>query len=330
MPDLSNKNAKTEPIAFDVHGQLRNVDLRRMPRDLKIPPAATHVGADYHVAGSVASGAKTSRVDVKADATFVESTLAGATIAQGSKVGVVMNGPEIGYSADATVSNLDMQRVGREFNVPALNSDRYKSDVNAHITAEGRGTKPAEMKLTANGALTNSTLMGGRIPQLSFDASIADDTVHVTANGAFADVDPSIASGKPQIKGKVGGNLNVDATVAGVSRGVTVDSVRASAKVDLSPSELGGLALTKANIDADYHDSTGDIRTFDIVGRDINAQASGTLALNDDRPVEPEGAFRQPKPRDHRPAGESAAHRHRQDRREPSPATAASCRSRGT
>ncbi|HEY2906959.1 MAG TPA: translocation/assembly module TamB domain-containing protein [Vicinamibacterales bacterium] len=281
VPDLSKRNAKSEPIAFDVHGELRNVDLRRMPRGLNIPPASTHVGADYHVAGTVASGAKTSRMDVKADATFVESTLAGATIAQGSKVGVVMNGSEIGYSADATVSNLDMQRVGREFNVPALDSDRYKSDVNAHITAEGRGTKPAEMNLTANGALTDSTLMGGHIPQLSFDASMVDDTAHVKANGAFADFDPAVASGKPQIKGKVGGSLNVDATVAGVSRGVTVDSVRASAKVDLTPSELGGLALTKANIDADYHDSTGDIRTLDIVGRDINAQASGTLALND-------------------------------------------------
>src|SRR5205823_724546 len=59
VPDLSKSNAKTEPIAFDVHGELRNVDPRRMPRDLKIPAAATHIGADYHVAGSVASGAKT-------------------------------------------------------------------------------------------------------------------------------------------------------------------------------------------------------------------------------------------------------------------------------
>ena len=281
VPDLAKKNAKAEPIVFDVHGALRNVDLSHLPRDLKLPPASTHVGADYHVAGTVVSAAKTTRMDVRADATFIESTLAGATIAQGSKAGVVMNGPEIAYSADATVSKLDMQRVGRDFNVPALANDRYKSDVNAHITAQGHGTKPADMNLTASGALTDSTLMGGRIPQLAFDASLADDTAHLKANGAFADFDPAVASGKPQVKGKVGGNVDVDATVVGVSRGVTVDSVRASAKVDLTPSEIGGLALTKANIDADYHDATGDIRTFDIVGRDINAQASGTLALNE-------------------------------------------------
>jgi hypothetical protein len=284
LPDPAAKNAKTQPIGFDMHGQLRNVDLRRLPRDLKIPATATNVGADYHVAGTLVSGAKASQVDVKADATFVRSTLAGATIAEGSKVGVVVggvNGQDIGYSADATVSNLDLQRVGRELKVAALDTDRYKSDINGHVTANGRGTKLAAMNLTASGALTDSTLLGGRIPQLTFDASVADDTAHVKANGAFADFDPAVASGKPQIKGKVGGNVDLDATVAGVSRGVTVDSVRASAKLNLDPSQIGGLELTKAALDADYHDSTGDIRTLDIVGRDINAQASGTLALND-------------------------------------------------
>jgi len=31
-------NAKAQPIAFDLRGQARHVDLRRLPRDLKVPP----------------------------------------------------------------------------------------------------------------------------------------------------------------------------------------------------------------------------------------------------------------------------------------------------
>jgi len=281
LPDASKKNAKAEPIAFDLHGQLRELDLRQMPPALKLPRAATRVGADYRVAGVVAPGSKSSHVQVKGDATFVESTLAGATIAQGSTVGVAMNGNDLSYSADATVSHLDLQRVGHDFGVAALASDRYKSEVNGHIKADGHGTKPAEMNLSASGTLNDTTVMGGRIPQLTFDASMADDTAHVKAQGAFADFDPAVASGRPQLKGKIGGSLDADATVAGVSRGVTLDSVRGSAKLALEPGVVGGLELTKANLDADYHDSTADIRTLDIVGRDINAQASGTLALND-------------------------------------------------
>ena len=56
---------------------------------------------------------------------------------------------------------------------------------------------------------------------------------------------------------------------------------RRTAKVDLEPSTIGGLVITRADVDGDYRDSTGDIRTFEIVGRDVNVQASGTLALND-------------------------------------------------
>ena len=37
-------------------------------------------------------------------------------------------------------SNLDLQRVGQEFDVPALAADRYKSSINGHIVASGSGT----------------------------------------------------------------------------------------------------------------------------------------------------------------------------------------------
>jgi len=90
-----------------------------------------------------------------------------------------------------------------------------------------------------------------------------------------------VASGKPAMKGTVGGTLDVNATVSGLSSGVTPDTVEGTAKLNLQPSTIGGLAVDRANLDADYSKSTGQIRTLDIVGRDINVQASGTIALND-------------------------------------------------
>src|SRR5581483_2674003 len=157
---------------------------------------------------------------VKGDATFVDSTVAGATILQGSRVGFSMNGPEdIGYMADATVAHLDLQRAGREFNVAALATDRNKTDLNAHITAEGHGTKPAEMNLTASGTMTDSTVMGGHIPQVAFNGTLAADTARVPVNGALADFDPGALSGKPALKGKTGGTVDLDATLAQVSKG---------------------------------------------------------------------------------------------------------------
>jgi hypothetical protein len=279
LPDTT-KPAAGQPIAFDLRGQARRIDLRQMPRNLNIPAAATNVNADYHAAGSITTGKQPSQ-NVKVDARFLRSTVAGAEIASGSTAGVAINGKAIGYSADATVSKLDLERIGRELKVPALATARYKSDINGHVVASGHGTTPKEMEVTANGTLTDSTILGGTIPSLTFDGGMARDTAHVKATGTFSGFDPAVASGRKEMQGKVGGTLDVDATVANVSRGVTVDSVEADARATLGPSTIGGLAITRANLDGTYRDSTGDIRTLDIVGRDVNVQANGRLALND-------------------------------------------------
>jgi hypothetical protein len=216
-----------------------------------------------------------------ADLRFQPSTVAGARIAAGSTAGVTLNGDEIAYRADATVANLDLEQIGRQFRVPALAVDRYQSSINGHLVATGRGTAPETMDLTASGTLQDSSILGGTIPQLAFDATLARDTAHVKADGRFSGFDPAVASGKSELKGTVAGTVNVDATIAHVSSGVTPEGVQADGKVTLQPSTIGGLEIARASLDAAYHDSIGDIRTLDIAGRDVNVQAKGTLALND-------------------------------------------------
>jgi autotransporter translocation and assembly factor TamB len=281
---------REDPLAFDVRGTAKHLDLRNLPRDLKVPPADTDVNATYHVVGSgssrTSSGADkgsngVSNLNVKADVQFVDSTVAGARIENGSRVTVDRRGQELSYDADATVSGADLQRIGQAFNVPALATDRYKTDLNAHLVANGSGTTLQELNVKANGTISDSTLMGGRVPQLSFGASVADDRAHVTANGSFAEFDPAVASGKPAMQGTVGGSLDVNADVTGLSTGVTPDNVAGTVKMTLDRSTIGGLAIERGSLDADYHEQSGEIRQLDIVGRDVNVTAKGTLALND-------------------------------------------------
>jgi autotransporter translocation and assembly factor TamB len=264
-----------EALAYDLHGQARHVDLRRLPRNLNVPPASTDVNAEYHVVGTAPSSS------VKGDLRFAPSMIAGTRIAAGSTAGVDIGGGQVAYWADATVADLDLERVGKELNVPAIATDRFKSAINGHIVANGRGTTLPEMNLTASGTLTDAAVVGGTIPRMTFDAAIANDTLHVKANGDVAGFDPAVASGKPAMKGNVAGTLDVDATLSRVSSGVTPDSVEGTAKVELQPSTIGGLAIDRATIDGDYHNSTGEIRSLDITGRDVHVQASGTLALNE-------------------------------------------------
>ncbi len=176
LPDLEKK---ARAVDFSLHGTVARLDLRKLPRELKAPPAATDVNADYQVAGSFASGSSGARPESGAEASvasglsrtvvdlrFRPSTVAGARIAAGSTAGVTMNGGAIAYRADAGIANLDLQQIGQQFQVPALAVDRYKSSINGHVAATGRGTTPEAMDLTASGTLQDSSILGGAIPQL--------------------------------------------------------------------------------------------------------------------------------------------------------------------
>ncbi len=268
------------PLAYDLRGRARHLDLRRLPTQFGVPPVETNVDAAYHVRGTEPVGRSGARV-VEGDLRFGDSTVAGARIASGSTAQFSIRGEDLAYQADATVASLDLQRLGRDFKVPALEADRFTSDLNGHVQANGRGRAVKDLQVTATGTLSDSTILGGRVPQMSFDVASTSETAHIKANGAFAGFDPAVLSGRPAMKGSVAGSLDVDATIEGLSAGVTPDNVNGRARVTLESSTIGGLAIDRAILDGDYRDRSGEIRQLDIAGRELNAKASGTLTLKD-------------------------------------------------
>ena len=269
---------RSEPVAFDLRGRARHVDLRRLPRTIEVPRAATDVNADYHVLGTAGARATSA---MKIDLRFDPSTIAGARIAKGGTAAFSLGETPLEYTADVTVADLDVQRVGREFGIPALANERYQSAINGHITASGRAGAADQLQVAASGTLTSSEIFGGRVDNMAFDASVAGDAARVKAVGDFADFDPATLTGRSELIGRVHGALNVDATVARLSDGVTRDNVEATGTVNLQSSAIGGLTIARASVDAAYHDSTADIRALEVAGPDLNVQAKGTLALND-------------------------------------------------
>jgi translocation and assembly module TamB len=103
----------------------------------------------------------------------------------------------------------------------------------------------------------------------------------VAALGAFAGIDPGVAADRPAAKGSASGTLEVTATIAGVSRGVTAGNVEGTARVALEPSTIGQIDIERANLDADYGNRVGQIRQLEIVGRDLNVHAAGRLAVDE-------------------------------------------------
>ena len=63
----------------------------------------------------------------------------GRAIAPGTTASFSVGGGAPRYAAKGEVSNLDVQQIGRGFNITALAADRYQSRVNATFDVNGSG-----------------------------------------------------------------------------------------------------------------------------------------------------------------------------------------------
>jgi autotransporter translocation and assembly factor TamB len=262
------------PLRLDLTGQATHLDLRNLPRALKVPAVASDLNVGYRVAGSLN--------DLTADATFRPSELAGARIAGGGTAGVTLRRKEIAYRADATVRDLDLQRIGRAFRIEALSGDRYQSMVNGSFVVNGTGTALERMTLDARGTLVDSSLFGGQVPRLVFDTRLANGGLTVKGDGEFGGFNPAALAGRPELAGNLSGSLNIDATVPSLAGPIDPMAVRAAGTVSLADSRVGELAITRAAVDGQFADGRGNLRSLAISGPDVDVNAKGRVDLRPD------------------------------------------------
>ena len=179
------------------------------------------------------------------------------------------------------VLDVDLQRIGQQFNLAALADPRYKSSLSGHVVASVNGTALETMDLTASGALTESSVFGGRIPELTFESTIANGDLHVKANGHLEKIDAAIAAGRPSLQGEVTGDVDADVTLTQLANGVDANSIEGALTADLGPSKIGNAAIDRAYVSGDYRKSLADIYQLDVSGSDVVATGHGTLSLNE-------------------------------------------------
>ena len=261
----------TPGLALNLHGSVAGLDLRRLPRTLKIPPFDSRLDFDYQVDG--VGAALTGRARLK------PSTLAGAQLADQTVGTFSSAGPEIEYSAEGGIANFDIQRYGRVLKIAAISEDRFKSDINGRFAARGRGTAIASLTLDANASLNNSTLDAVSLPLMAVEAHLAGGGGRFRADGGFFNLDPARFTGKPQTKGSIAGRVNVEASLADLAAPMTPDAVAASGEIVLDRSNVGGLQIDKARVAGTYANSSGQIHEATITGPDLAVKASGDLSL---------------------------------------------------
>lgn len=266
--------ARGRPLEFAFDGRAANVNMRSLPASLNAPRLSTDVTANYHVEarGTAVSGR----------AALDRSIVEGATIQPGTVATFASNGPgTLQYSANGAIEHANLERLGRGLKIAALSSPRYASDVNARFDVRGHGTAVNSMTLDATGQLTNSKLMGGTVPSMAFDAHLAGGALHAKANGELAGFDPAALTGRQDLKGLLGGRVNVDATVPNISGPLDPATITGSAQVQLAPGTVAGISLEQGTVDASMANGIAEVRQLKIVSPDLNVDAHGAVALTE-------------------------------------------------
>lgn len=272
------------PVSFDLHGSANGVNLRNLPASTGAPNVTTNLSlATYHVRGKGRS--------ISGEAELNRSTVEGAIVGDGTLATFKLEPGMISYTSTGSVADLDLEQIGRAFKVASIAKPEYASRMTGTFDVKGslprslpgrrnRETSIAEMTVDATGMLKNSEIMGGRLPELAFEAHLANGTLAGKANGRFEEFDPARLLARPQAQGRVTGTVNADFGIANLDAPITPDAVTATGQVTLAPSTVGGLRIDSAAVDGTYANQVGDVKQFTLAGPDIKANAAGRIALD--------------------------------------------------
>jgi translocation and assembly module TamB len=174
--------------------------------------------------------------------------------------------------------------------IAALDKPAYEGNVNGDFdvrgtmprTAPGPGpnAKLAAMTLDAAGTLRDTTIMGGRLPQLAYEAHLANGGLNVSADGRFEGFNPATLAAREALDGSVTGTLKVDARIEDLTAPVTAEAVIAEGTVTLEGSNVAGVRIDTAAVEAKYADRTADVARLQVAGPDLKADAAGRVALD--------------------------------------------------
>ena len=179
---------------------------------------------------------------------------------------------------------LDVQRIGREFKIPAIATDRYRSSVSGTFDVTGIGGGRYPLTLDVTGTLVDSQLVRRHLPAHGRDdASGRRRTCSVKTAGTFAGLDPAVVTGERARRRQADwiDRRRHDDSWLRRRASPSIPSIPA-ATWSLAPSTIGRLTIDSAVIDGSYANREGQLKTARrSPGPIVNVTGKGAIALND-------------------------------------------------
>jgi hypothetical protein len=260
-------------VALDLSGRVAGVDLRNLPASVPVPPLHTDIAGRYTVKGPLST--------LSAEATLAASTVEGATLAEGTTGRFARTSTGFTFGAAGTVAGLDVQRLGAALQVPAMTEPRLAGLVNGTFDLSGEQRGAAGVRLTATGAVADTTIYGGRLPDVAYDLTLDGDRLEVAARGRAEGFELETVTGTPSATGRLDGTVDVRVTLPDVGL-VSFDTTGVTGTVSLDHPTLFDVPFREASADVVLANGRLDVSRLDGAGEGFTLSGRGHVGLGAD------------------------------------------------
>lgn len=262
------------PYTFHLAGDLRALDLRRLPLTVPVPRIETSLAFDYDARG------RFQEPYLSGEATFLRSSVLGATISPGTKGALDSSTEPVRYSAVGHISDLALERVGRAFDAAMLRRPEYRGTLSGDVDVAGQGTTTADLDLRLRARHATLVLFGGTFHRAAFDGQVVGSSLRGKVAAEFQGINAATFSGDPRLEGEVSGRAVLDLDLPGLfSEGLQLGASAVAGSVHLASSRLGSLRLDTAAFEGSLTDGMLRLDRGDISGRGVNAEGRGTIPV---------------------------------------------------
>ncbi len=207
----------------------------------------------------------------------------GARLADGATGHLEWNRGALAYGSAGSIEDLDLVRVGRALNIPAMTHPRLEGKLAGDYAVEASGRSLDTLALTADLTLRDSSILGLELPGVTTaHGAIANRGLIVDLDATFLSLEPEFVFGQLQLAGELNGSMKGRITIADLREALEFDGLGFKGVIGLKDSRIRDLPIARAHLPLTL---AGRDLQFDegatLVSPDGVVQASGTLALSD-------------------------------------------------
>ena len=259
------------PLAYELEGTFRNLDMRRLPGRLSMPKLATQAAGTYRFEARGRDWTGRGQLD--------DSTVEGARFAAGTLLGIQSRNRELSYSASGNVSSLNPRRFAAPLKIEWLDDARLAGSLTGSLTFEGSGRTTDELILSTQASLVDSTLAGARFPRADVDFAMANREIRAKFAGGFEALPGSLFTNRKELADtELNGTADMRVALA-VPAGEQVRLIETDGTATLTKSSVAGVAVDKAQVTASLANDIAEIKELGVVGPDVTASVAGRFAF---------------------------------------------------